>query len=131
MTDNDLVAAFDGWKRIRIGFYGTPDESKWQREEKNKRWMARVELYEVGSYYIRGDSFDHTRYMRYDKDWNLLMRACKKWECLPTGDFAHMEDYVTLSDALDDAVTLYEIKDAFKQLVVNIKWYNNLEDGNK
>jgi hypothetical protein len=60
--------------------------------------------------------------LKYHTSWGWLMPACKKWDELdPVPAF---EEYMELSDNLDNKVTLYEILPVYKQLVENIKWYN-------
>lgn len=56
----------------------------------------------------------------YDIDWNWLMSACKKFDKLNLLD----KEYESLCDEIDNAVSCYEIKPAFNNLVKGIKWYN-------
>lgn len=66
--------------------------------------------------------------LQYHSSWDWLMPVCYKWdnvfeECLVDSDIS--KEYEGLCDLLDEAVTLYKILPVFKQLVENIKWYNN------
>ena len=56
----------------------------------------------------------------YHSSWNWLMPACKKFDNLNLMDV----EYERLCDEIDNAVSCYEIKPAFKNLVSAIKWYN-------
>lgn len=61
----------------------------------------------------------------YESDWNMLMPACKKWDELPDHPNPRKKSpQQELSDELDEIVALYEIAPVHKQLVRNIKWYN-------
>jgi len=57
------------------------------------------------------------------------MPVCKKWDVINDKDILviqYYSEYEKLCDKLDNEVSCYEIDDAWKQLVENIKWYNNL-----
>lgn len=56
----------------------------------------------------------------YHSSWDWLMPACKKWDRL---NMEFDREYEGLCDLLDNAVTLYDVRPAFNQLVKNIQWY--------
>lgn len=67
----------------------------------------------------------------YNVSWNWLMPACNKWDDLYKDDPVLRDrntdtysEYIELCDKLDNAVTTYEIHNAYLQLVSNIEWYN-------
>lgn len=80
--------------------------------------MLAAALSDVGKF--MGKKFKDPLNYLYDKDWNWLMKACKKFDKLNLLD----KDYETLCDEIDNAVSCYEIKPAFKNLVKGIRWYN-------
>lgn len=75
-------------------------------------------LSDVGKF--MGKKFKDPMNYMYDKDWNWLMAACKKFDKLNLLD----KEYELLCDEIDNAVSCYEIKPAFKNLVKAIRWYN-------
>jgi hypothetical protein len=71
--------------------------------------------------------------LKYHSDWNKLMGACKKWDCLDKKPIPITIDisikivesqYVELCDMLDHLVGLYDILPVFEHFVNCIKWYN-------
>jgi len=65
----------------------------------------------------------------FNAKWDLFMPVCKKWDVINDKDILviqYYSEYEKLCDKLDNEVSCYEIDDAWKQLVENIKWYNNL-----
>lgn len=65
---------------------------------------------------------------RFDKDWNSLMEAIKKWDALPMDEMTDSVavEYAVRCDEQDNAVTRnYDLREAFDQLVKNIQWYNS------
>ena len=64
---------------------------------------------------------------RYNEDWDSIMPVCHKWDNIEdalTGE--QWIEYARLSDSLDEAVTTYEIDQAFIQLIKCINWYNTV-----
>ena len=82
----------------------------------------------------------HWHELKFHRDWEWLMRACRKWDRLdiPKKEsivpyrvsdrnifISHKrQEYEDLCDDLDNLVSCYEKEPVFKQLVKNIKWYN-------
>lgn len=64
--------------------------------------------------------------LNYHTSWDWLMPACQRWDNTWHDEWnAHqVEKYTSLSDELDHFATLYEIEPLWRQLVINIKWYN-------
>lgn len=60
----------------------------------------------------------------FDRDWNLLMVACKKFDRLEN----RTQKYQQMCDKIDAAVTSYEIILAWKALLRSIKWYNEVQE---
>lgn len=64
----------------------------------------------------------------YGEDWNWLIPVCSKFNDLWVEDennkklFGH--EYMQLCDDLDAYVITYDIKNVYKQLIKNIKYYN-------
>ena len=81
--------------------------------------MLAAALSDVGKF--MGKKFKDPMNYMYDKDWNWLMKACKKFDRLNLLD----KEYELLCDEIDNAVSCYELKPAFKNLVKAIRWYNN------
>ena len=64
---------------------------------------------------------------QYHSSWDWIMPACYKWDNLffdVALEYKLAQEYELRCDALDNAITKYEILPAFKQLVENIKWFN-------
>lgn len=75
------------------------------------------------------------RDLPYDKDWNFLMGACKKWDCLNESPIPIAinkslkqveKEYVELCDELDHLVALYDRQPVFEHLVKCLQWYNHV-----
>ncbi len=60
----------------------------------------------------------------YHWDWNSLMDVCHKWDNLKVPE-CHEPAYVDICDWLDNAVSTYEINNAYNQLVNAIEWYES------
>ena len=70
--------------------------------------------------------------LEYHISWNWLIPVCQKWDTLflDVSPLEYDEDkYIELCDDLDNTMTLYDIKGVYKQLVININWYNNIKNG--
>lgn len=68
----------------------------------------------------------------YNESWDWLIPVCQKWDTLflDVSPLEYDEDkYIELCDDLDNTMTLYDIKGVYKQLVININWYNNIKNG--
>lgn len=59
--------------------------------------------------------------LSYHSSWDWLMPACKKFDKLNLLD----KEYERLCDEIDNAVSCYEIKAAFRNFVKAIEWYNS------
>jgi len=64
--------------------------------------------------------------IRYHSSWDLIMEVCKKFDTLEDR-FIDRITYELHCDAIDAAVTCYEIEPVFKALTEAIKWYNSLK----
>jgi hypothetical protein len=66
--------------------------------------------------------------LKYHSDWNWLMPACHKWDCLTDAEIKEgtWPEYERLCDLLDRKVALYEIQPVWNQLVENLQWYNSI-----
>lgn len=64
---------------------------------------------------------------KYHFSWDWLMEACKKFDNIYK-DYEWSKivysEYMLRCEDIDNAVTLFEKKDAFKALVKGIKWFN-------
>lgn len=108
------IARFLGWS------LGHPDKSE-------TRWQTNWFELDNGSIVYRHEI------LLFHADWNWLMKAAKVWDNLdgkpfPVAAGENLKEihrqYVDHCDHLDDAVTLYEIEDAFAALVDCVHWYN-------
>lgn len=84
----------------------------------------------LGEYYEQISDFTPEE-MRFSSSWDWIMPACNKWDNLYKDDPVLRDrntdtyaEYIELCDKLDNAVTTYNINDAYLQLVSNIEWYN-------
>lgn len=64
--------------------------------------------------------------MGFDSHWDWIIPACKKFDTLED-NFKDRIPYELHCDAIDAAVTCYEIEPVFKALVEAIKWYNTVK----
>lgn len=73
----------------------------------------------------------YDNYVDYSSSWDLLFKACLKWDDLYEIDVKILNNYDLyreFSDLLDDKVIRYTDKEAvFSQLIKNIEWYNGLK----
>jgi hypothetical protein len=71
-------------------------------------------------------SINWIRELKYHKSWDALMEPCKKFNDLyfDVLEVNTLEQHKFRCESLNNFVTKYEILPAFKQLVENIKWYN-------
>lgn len=102
-TDNEIIADFIGVEHKPDPFVKSKD-LYWHYNEINLMSEA----------------------LLFDTSWDWLMPACRKWDNLnydgvPKGGKG---EFKSLCDALDNLVSMYEIKPVFKQLCINIRWYN-------
>lgn len=58
---------------------------------------------------------------QYHLSWGWLMPACKQFDKMNLLD----KKYETLCDEIDNAVSCYEMKPAWRSLVKAIQWYNS------
>ena len=88
----------------------------------------------VGGFYLGRSVKD----LKYHKDWNYLIYAIKKWDCLNENPIPIAinitlkkveKQYVELCDELDHLVTLYEQEPVFEHFVKCIQWYNHVRTG--
>lgn len=66
-----------------------------------------------------GKGFKNPLNYMYDIEWSWLMPAIKKFDNLNLFN----TEYESLCDEIDRAVTLYEIKPAWKAFVKALEWY--------
>ncbi len=112
IENNRLLALFMGWKPQESGYYpinhcdydiyGNPIQST------------------IGPY--KGEQPLHM----YHHSWTWLIPVCQKWDNLFQNETLPYE-YIELSVALDEQITLYEITPVYNQLLKNIKWYNEFK----
>lgn len=118
--DKAMVAEFMGLVPVHCTINSCEKED--QNSECEFTWCGYSEqpLYQMGNHRWSHFSLDQ---LDYDTNWNSLIKACKNWDDLLFIE-GKEEEQVKLCNKLDNAVTIYEIEAAFKQLVENIKWYN-------
>lgn len=77
---NKLIAEFMGYEKITVGYYGTDDETEWQR--KNREWMNKTGMEDVGDYManIPEDSWYFFNELAYHSSFDWLMPVVEKIE---------------------------------------------------
>ena len=107
---NELIEAFMGW------------ELKWITSCNLNQWCF---VNKHTGKTISG--MDNTSELPYCTDWNWLMEALKKFDELneKSMTFLIQDQYQDKCDAIDYAVTLYNIDDAVNALCEGIEWYNS------
>ena len=75
---NALIARFDGYELVRIGYYGGYDETEWQRI--NEKWSDDVGLNEIGDYFVNvtENKWFEAEKIKYNCDYNSLMPILEK-----------------------------------------------------
>jgi hypothetical protein len=103
-SDDEYIAEFFGVPKLYEG-----DEVRWDIQGSNKLIFC-VKTHEL----------------RYRTSWDRLMPVCQKWHNLAPSQFNTDEHkkYMKLCDELDHFVSCYEIEPAYRQLVINVKWYS-------
>jgi len=97
----------------------------WSKEDNN--WVFTSPITEQGIIWYKEVIKNSENNLKYHSSWNYIMPAYYKWDNFYSLDnkiFGHYSGYEYLCDELDNAVTRYDIEDIFKQLVINIEWYN-------
>ena len=75
---NKLIAKFMGYDYVEIGYYGSDDETEWQR--KYEKWKDRVGMHSVGEYIvnIKKYKWHEWRKVAYNSSWDWLMPVVEK-----------------------------------------------------
>lgn len=102
MSDNELISNFMGSEKIDL-------------VAKFGEGWAKI---------IQRHAPEGTEFPPYDKSWDWLMPACKKWDSLKFIPGKEKEQ-MHLCDDLDHYASCYDIEPVFRQLVINIQWYNS------
>lgn len=111
-----VVAEFDGWKCI-------PNPKK---PRSRKIWYHDKLCRKLMGDWTIPQSLTS---LKYDTDWNLLMRACRKFDRLKVSR-CHV-DYVNHCERIDSSVTRYEITEVFEILYEAIIWLNTINPNRK
>jgi len=77
---NKLISEFMGYKFVTIGYFGQPDETGWQIE--NREWMDKMDISNVGDYYVNvsKDTWFEAEDIQYHSSWDWLMPVVEKIE---------------------------------------------------
>lgn len=73
-----IIARLLGFRFVTIGHEGTPSETPFQRQHKD--WLDKVELDEVGNYFVNveKDIWYHSDEVDFEGDYNWLNRAMER-----------------------------------------------------
>lgn len=128
---NRVIAEFDGWEFVTVGYVGCDDETEWQHE--NEQWMEEVGLENVGQYIvnIQDKAFHEVDKIKYHESWDWFMPAFKKFFDYLQKQY-NKPDYnkhsATKGDLIEVdihcAVREFDLAKAHWHLVEAIKWYN-------
>lgn len=136
---NEVITRFMGYEKVRVGYSGTKDATKWQK--KNEGWMEKVGIDSVGDYYVdvENDEWMFCDDANYDKSWDALMPVGEKIYNLLAemakqrpphtachGDMIEVDIHCYIRE--------YNIKKAHDAIYQFITWYQNQQkqnDGNE
>jgi hypothetical protein len=135
MENNDLIAEFMGYEKVTVGYFGTDDETEWQKE--HDYWMFDVGLTEIGDYYVNVPKKEFYKIENMELwygEWNKLMNVIEKIENMgyevsiinnecEIGEDVDAEHYVGLVCKQEK----YKITSVYSAIVEFINWYNNKE----
>jgi hypothetical protein len=70
-----------------------------------------------------------THLLEFHISWDWLIPVCQKWDQIEYNelDLVDYEMFNSLSDELDDVITLYDINEVYNQLVKNLNWYHSVK----
>lgn len=70
---NKLIAEFMGFEKVTVGFFGTEEETEWQRE--NEDWLVHNELGSVGDYGVNvsENKWFEWKDIKYHTSWDWIM----------------------------------------------------------
>lgn len=71
--NNTIIAGFMGFEKITIGYFGTEDETEWQKE--NEDWLEHNGLDSVGEYFVNveEDKWFESKDIKYHTSWDWIM----------------------------------------------------------
>lgn len=143
---NELIAKFDGWEIVTVGYYGQhhgeeDDETEWQSYHRG--WLDKMRIESVGRYIVKVQENDWFEYedMRYHKSWNLLMPVVEKIGDARVKSLAPYNSDLMFKIEIVNGYTKIEgtgerifynssvegsmIAATFKAVIHFIKWYNS------
>lgn len=146
-TDNELIAEFMGWQKITVGYFGGDDETDWQRNKQNQKWMKDVELEMVGDYIVNVDEdrWEFWDDVAYNTSWDWLMPVVEaiegieepvsadpqkgtfwpyQFEILGRHTVGVFNKYTSEAIIFIDQKGSSKIESVYKAVVEFIKWYN-------
>ena len=138
---NRLLAEFMGFEKVEIGYFGTEDETEWQKDK--EKWMDKVGLDNVGNFFvsIRQNKWHYCEDVKYHSSWDWIMPVIEKIESLGydtvidfrNNPYSQRKDGMSYwaqigKDKITDDIfgTSYESKmeSVIKCVVKFIQWYN-------
>jgi hypothetical protein len=142
------IARFMGYEVVRIGYYGTDDETAWQVE--NTNWLNKREIREqyndsIGDYYVnvKEDRIIPIEDVDWANNWNDLMAVVEKIDSLPETSFEMYPAYAGIGSRIGVGVQITTSRKDFKVLVLPngrsrievvykavvefIRWYNTTQ----
>lgn len=132
---NEVIARFDGWDKVRVGYYGEHNKDfEWNETEwqvKNCMWMDKVGLSDIGEFYVKvnEDEFLPVEDLRYHENWNELHGCWNKvynlYLKLPT---YKANNFVSqYKGPMKTAMITGNITDAHRILYESIVWINSIK----
>lgn len=82
IKENKLIAEFMGYQYVEVWYYGSDDETEWQR--KYVKWKDRVGMDSIGEYIVNIKKYKWYRWeeVAYHSSWDWLMPVVEKIESL-------------------------------------------------
>lgn len=127
---NEIIARFMGYEKVRIGYYGCKDgdpetdETEWQ--VKNEDWCNKMGIEDIGDYIvnIRTNKWHEWKDVKYNSDWSWFMPVWDKFIDLrfsiPMQQLRHSE----LKSTVGLAILYGGIELAHNNISEAIQWYN-------
>lgn len=129
-TDKELIAEFMGYEIGVIDYYGSKEETEWQR--KHRKWIDSVDISSVGTYAVKFKENEWVDFddLNYRDSWDDLMPVVEKInDGLGTINIDSDSVFIHSENELLDHIYNYQhdrgkIGAVYAAVIFFIKWYN-------
>ena len=125
---NKVIAEFMGYEKVKIGYFGTDEETDWMR--KNKKWMDEVGLDNIGDFFVKIDGIKSRWFYcedaKYHSSWDELIPVLQKIRTINYGkmvtEVPEME--TELNRRITENLRMLDLKATWLAVISYIVWYN-------